>query len=125
MSPRTLSIPASYQEAAPLPLSQRSIDIWLIVWFVLFSFSTTFTDLHNFIASVRGVEVKDLEGATLAYPPKFLTDLYFQWARTVDPLLYSNPVWWCVAMASAVRVSPCRYCIAGQASHTAGSASSG
>lgn len=30
----------------------------------------------------------------LAYPPKFLTDLYFKWARTVDPLLYDNPMWW-------------------------------
>lgn len=28
------------------------------------------------------------------YPPKFLTDLYFKWARTVDPLLYENPMWW-------------------------------
>ena len=28
------------------------------------------------------------------YPPKVLTDLYFKWARTVDPLLYENPMWW-------------------------------
>jgi len=28
------------------------------------------------------------------YPPKFLTDLYFKWARSVDPLLYENPMWW-------------------------------
>lgn len=60
----------------------------------MFAFSTTFTDLHNFTASIKGVEVKDLEGADLLWPPKVLTDVYFKWARTVDPLLYANPVWW-------------------------------
>jgi hypothetical protein len=83
-----------------LPLASRSIDIWLAAWFVMFAFSTTFTDLHNFTASVMGVEVKELKGRTLMYPPKVLTDLYFRWAETVDPLLYSNPVWWQVCTCS-------------------------
>lgn len=87
---------AEAKREGPLPLSLRSIDAWLAIWFVIFAFTTTFTDLHNFTASVMGVEVKDLEGMTLLYPPKFLTDIYFKWARTVDPLLYENPVWWCV-----------------------------
>lgn len=30
----------------------------------------------------------------LAYPPKAITWAYFRWARSVDPLLYLNPVWW-------------------------------
>lgn len=25
---------------------------------------------------------------------RVLSDLYFKWARTVDPLLYENPIWW-------------------------------
>jgi hypothetical protein len=50
--------------------------------------------MHNFTASVRGVEVADLEHADLLYPPKELTRLYFRWARTVDPLLYQNPPFW-------------------------------
>lgn len=112
-----------------------------VAGFLLFAFSTTFTDLHNFTASLKGVEVKDLEHAELLWPPKvcylsvfglghrplpvfrslslpclvfyqisyvpfapmllrlllslqILTDVYFKWARTVDPLLYANPVWW-------------------------------
>jgi hypothetical protein len=80
----------------PLPLSSRSVDILLAFWFLLFAFSTTFTDIHNFTASVKGVTVPELEHMELVYPPKFLTDLYFRWARTVDPLLYANPVWWSV-----------------------------
>jgi hypothetical protein len=31
---------------------------------------------------------------TLMYPPKVLTDIYFLWARTIDPLLYSSEMWW-------------------------------
>jgi hypothetical protein len=43
---------------------------------------------------VKGVEVKDIETMDLAWPPKVLTELYFKWARTVDPVLYENPMWW-------------------------------
>jgi len=50
--------------------------------------------VHNFIASVKGVTVNDLESIPLAYPPAAVTWAYFRWARTVDPLLYLNPVWW-------------------------------
>ena len=131
------SAAASSPAPAPLPLSQRSVDVWIAVWFVLFAFSTTFTDLHNFTASVLGVEVSDLKALAaevrrrpsaarnprrrgrpplnsreraralfylslarspqgkLLWPPRALTALYFQWAETVDPLLYQNPVWWC------------------------------
>lgn len=100
-------------EVQAAPLSKRSIDIWLSFWFLLFAFSTTFTDIHNFTASVRGVDVTALEGKTdLVWPPKILTDVYFRWARTVDPLLYQNPVWWCVgsrwqADPIARAVKPC------------------
>lgn len=50
--------------------------------------------VHNFIASVKGVTVNDLESIPLAYPPAAVTWAYFRWARSVDPLLYLNPVWW-------------------------------
>lgn len=84
----------SKHEGRVMPLFKRSIDIWIAVWFIMFAFSTTFTDIHNFTASMLGVRVDELEHMTLVYPPKVLTDLYFKWARTVDPLLYDNPVWW-------------------------------
>lgn len=108
--PQPRAAPASSPASAsrrPLPLSQRSVDVWIAVWFIVFAFSTTFTDIHNFTASVLGVEVTDLEHRELAYPPKFLTDLYFKWARTVDPLLYQNPVWWqCIEWVNLCVLTP-------------------
>jgi hypothetical protein len=77
-----------------IPLSQRMVDLLFSQWYLIYLFTVTFTDLHNFTASYLGVEVKDLEHMDLVYPPKFLTNLYFKWARTVDPLLYNNPMWW-------------------------------
>lgn len=58
-----------------------------------------FTDLHNFTASVRGVTVQQLEPILAKesgriWPPPVLTYLYYRWARTMDPLLYENPIWW-------------------------------
>ena len=79
---------------AVLPLSQRGIDLLISIWFITFFISTSFSDLHNFLASVWGVQVERLEHMDLAYPPKALTWAYFHWARTVDPLLYLNPIWW-------------------------------
>lgn len=55
---------------------------------------TSFSDLHNFVASLLGVHVDALESMELVYPPKVITWAYFRWARSVDPLLYLNPVWW-------------------------------
>jgi hypothetical protein len=80
--------------SSPLPLSRRPLDVFIAFWFLVFAFTTTFTDLHNFIASALGVPVEALEHMTLAYPPRVLTAVYFKWGRTVDPLLYLNPVWW-------------------------------
>jgi hypothetical protein len=66
-----------------------------------------FTDLHNFTASYRGVEVKDLENVEMAWPPKILSYLYFRWARTVDPLLYENPIWWqCIEWVNLLCLMP-------------------
>lgn len=91
----------------PLKLSQRSIDYLLLVWYAVFWFTVTWTDLHNFTASLLGVEVKDLEHMTLVYPPKWLSDFYFKWARTVDPLLYQNPVWWqCIEWVNLLCLMP-------------------
>lgn len=93
--------------AAPLSIWKRPIDMFICFWFVVFAFSTTFTDLHNFIASVKGVSVEQLEHMTLAYPPRVLTDVYFKWGRTVDPLLYMNPVWWqCIEWVNLLCLTP-------------------
>ena len=78
----------------PLPLSKRGIDLLIVAWFVIFFISTSFSDLHNFIASFMGVQVDALEHMNLVYPPKALTWAYFRWARSVDPLLHLNPIWW-------------------------------
>lgn len=40
------------------------------------------------------MHVDALESMELVYPPKVITWAYFRWARSVDPLLYLNPVWW-------------------------------
>ena len=60
------AVSPSSPAAAALPLAQRTVDIWIAVWFVLFAFSTTFTDLHNFTASVLGVEVSELKALAAA-----------------------------------------------------------
>jgi hypothetical protein len=70
-----------------------------------------FTDLHNFTASVRGVTVIELEKQLVAerpfWPPPVLTFLYYRWARTVDPLLYANPVWWqCIEWVNLLCLMP-------------------
>jgi hypothetical protein len=101
------SSPPSPNSSAPIPLEERSVDALLALWFVLFAFSTSFTDLHNFTASVRGVEVSALRGASLTWPPPALTELYFRWAETVDPLLYQNPVWWqCIEWVNMLCLTP-------------------
>eukprot|EP00743_Colponemidia_sp_Colp-15_P008277 GILK01008984.1.p1 GENE.GILK01008984.1~~GILK01008984.1.p1 ORF type:complete len:230 (+),score=20.70 GILK01008984.1:76-765(+) len=77
-----------------LPLSKRLVDVLFAIWFFNFWFSVMFTDIHNFTASFRGITVPDLEHSDMYWPPKFLTKVYFMWARTVDPLLYDNPLFW-------------------------------
>lgn len=90
-----------------LSLCSRPLDMLIAFWFVVFAFTTTFTDLHNFIASAKGVPVEALEGMTLAYPPRVLTTVYFRWGRTVDPLLYTNPVWWqCIEWVNMLVLTP-------------------
>lgn len=103
-------VPTVKAEGAALPLSQRPLDVFIAFWFVVFAFSTTFTDLHNFIASAKGVQIEALEHMELAYPPKVLTDVYFKWARSVDPLLYTNPIWWqCIEWVNLLVLTP--FCI--------------
>jgi hypothetical protein len=166
MSKKTVAPPAG-AAPAPLPLSARPHDVLIAFWFLVFLGTTTFTDIHNFTASVLGVPIDALEHMSLAYPPKALTEVsggrrsaaawlsaevylrltvqpaarrelgiarshlrtlsgerhsnaeascgwlgvsqrsslhghaacpshqvYFKWARTVDPLLYDNPPFW-------------------------------
>eukprot|EP01006_Ploeotia_vitrea_P021173 TRINITY_DN53523_c0_g1_i2.p2 TRINITY_DN53523_c0_g1~~TRINITY_DN53523_c0_g1_i2.p2 ORF type:complete len:245 (+),score=123.78 TRINITY_DN53523_c0_g1_i2:200-934(+) len=80
---------------AVVSLLSRPWDLFFVLWFFNFWFSVMFTDIHNFTASVLGMEVHEMEGRVdMVWPPRFLTKLYFAWARTVDPLLYQNPIWW-------------------------------
>jgi len=94
-----------------LPLSARPVDRLLVVWWVIFWFTVMFTDLHNFTASVRGVSVAGLEPLLALerplWPPPALTYVYYRWARTVDPLLYANPVWWqCIEWLNLCTLMP-------------------
>ena len=100
--------PTSSVTAEPaLPLSSRLIDLFIAFWFVVFAFTTTFTDIHNFTASLLGVRIDQLEHMTLAWPPAFLTEVYFKWARTVDPLLYANPMFWqCIEWVNMLVLTP-------------------
>jgi hypothetical protein len=75
--------------------------------------SRRWTDLHNFRASVSGTTVQDLEklvmedGVSLVVPPHWLSYYYFRWARTADPLLYQNPVWWqCIEWVNLLCLMP-------------------
>ena len=113
-------------DEAPLPLEQRSVDYWLLAWYAIFWFTVVWTDLHNFTASFRtalgwwpradgsrGWTVKDLEkfvmedGQSLLVPPHFLSYYYFRWARTADPLLFQNPIWWqCIEWVNLLCLMP-------------------
>jgi len=99
---------ATFSGSEPvLPLEARPVDYMFLLWFFNFWFSVMFTDLHNFTASVLGVEVKDLEHANMLWPPKVLTKIYFAWARTVDPLLYENPLFWqCIEWMNLLTLMP-------------------
>ena len=94
MAKKSKTSSSSSSSSGALPLCQRSVDLLFVLYYIIFIFTVGFTDLHNFTASVMRVPVTDLEHMDLTWPPKFLTSLYFKWARTVDPLLYENPTWW-------------------------------
>lgn len=63
---------------ASLPLWRRSVDLLFAVWWIIYLFTVTFTDLHNFMAVLRGVKIPELETMDLPYPPKVLTKIYFR-----------------------------------------------
>jgi len=117
----SLSSSKDDSESDSLPLAERSIDYWLLVWYGVFWFTVVWTDLHNFSASLRTAvqwegkswSVQDLErhvmdeGKSLYIPPHFLSYLYFRWARTADPLLYQNPIWWqCIEWVNLLCLMP-------------------
>jgi len=106
---------------APLPLAQRPVDRLLVAWYCVFLFTVLWTDLHNFSASLRTAvqwgarswAVSDLEqlvmrdGGSLVFPPRWLSYYYFRWARTADPLLYQNPIWWqCIEWVNLLCLMP-------------------
>ena len=57
---------AAAAQGEALPISSRTVDLLISFYYIVFLFTVTFTDLHNFTASVLGVEVKDLEHMELA-----------------------------------------------------------
>jgi len=60
------SSPPKPVEGEALPISSRTVDLLISFYYIVFLFTVTFTDLHNFTASILGVEVKDLEHMDLA-----------------------------------------------------------
>lgn len=78
-----------------LSICSRLVDLLFVKWYLVFLFTVTFTDIHNFMASMRGITVQELVQLNdMQYPPKFLTQLYKDWAESVDPLLLENPPFW-------------------------------
>ena len=65
-------------EGGSLSIANRSVDLILVVWWITFLFTVTFTDLHNFLASYLGVPLTALKDMDLPYPPKVLTEIYFK-----------------------------------------------
>jgi hypothetical protein len=66
MAKKTAAKAASADQEQVLSIGSRSVDLLISFYYIVFLFTVTFTDLHNFTASILGVEVKDLEHMELA-----------------------------------------------------------
>ena len=74
---------------APIPLSQRRIDIFLLVFFIInLSFITYIVDLEQLV-------IPDPSNFTYPiWPPAPFVDLIHNYGNTIDPLLIARPIWW-------------------------------
>ena len=73
----------------PIPLSQRRIDIILLVFFVInLSFITYIVDLEQLV-------IPDASNFTYPFwPPAPFVDLIHNYGHNIDPLLIARPPWW-------------------------------
>jgi hypothetical protein len=71
------------------PLSQRRIDIFILIFFVInLSFITYIVDLEQLV-------IPDPSNFTYpVWPPAFLVDVVHNYGNTIDPLLIARPPWW-------------------------------
>lgn len=73
----------------PLPLTQRPMDMALIVFFAInFVFVTYMIDLEQLV-------IADPAHFTYpGWPPAWMIDLTHWYGRTFDPVLMARPAWW-------------------------------
>ena len=73
----------------PIPLSQRRIDILILVFFIInLTFITYIVDLETLV-------IADPSNFTYpVWPPAPFVDLIHNYGRTIDPLLIARPPWW-------------------------------
>ena len=73
----------------PIPLSERKLDWYFIIFFIVnFSFITYIVDIEQIIIA----DPNDFEYPL--WPPKPFVDLIHWWGYTYDPLLMARPAWW-------------------------------
>jgi hypothetical protein len=72
-----------------IPLSQRRIDILILIFFVINLLVITY------IVDLEQLVIADPSNFTYpAWPPPFAIDIIHNYARTIDPLQFARPVWW-------------------------------
>lgn len=73
----------------PIPLSQRRIDILILVFFIINLLIITY------IVDLEQLVIPDPANFTYpAWPPAFMIDIIHNYGRTIDPLLIARPIWW-------------------------------
>jgi EXPERA (EXPanded EBP superfamily) len=73
----------------PLPLSKRSVDIALIVFFIINLFFITY------IVDLEQLVIHDPNHFNYTvWPPAKLIDLVHWYGRNFDPVLMARPAWW-------------------------------
>jgi len=72
-----------------IPLSQRRIDILILVFFVINLLIITY------IVDLETLVIADPSNFTYpAWPPPFFVDIIHNYGSSLDPLLIARPVWW-------------------------------
>ena len=76
-------------QVSPLPLSQRPVDIAIIIFFIINLFFITY------IVDLEQLVIPDSDHFTYpVWPPPVFVDLIHWYGRNFDPVLMARPAWW-------------------------------